>query len=334
MSFIYFGTNYNCFFYEYYMYIKYFLVNTNIKNLDSLLIGGFKAMVSLCIKTNKKNIIDCLIKNITSIHLDDIVFTKRNFSKYSNVIVHYLGANIPEFYNELSSVITNCIIENYEQIIVHKLLLLNYFYFDNDDFDIIETNCQDILLGRTNLNISSIENDIIDRKHYLWADVLRYLSYNKSIILDGFITFRIADYIKCVDSIVDFSVNQFVINREYTEFINMLKLYINSKIPESELVHLVYVNEESILLDKNKNIISLTKNNLDKCYLSDISFSSNDYALNSLLTLLPKKIIIHLIGPMDDFINTLQTIFGDNVTLCTDCNICEFYKALNKQHGS
>ena len=114
----------------------------------------------------------------------------------------------------------------------------------------------------------------------------------------------------------------------------MLKLYINSKIPESELVHLVYVNEESILLDKNKNIISLTKNNLDKCYLSDISFSSNDYALNSLLTLLPKKIIIHLIGPMDDFINTLQTIFGDNVTLCTDCNICEFYKALNKQHGS
>ena len=83
-----------------------------------------------------------------------------------------------------------------------------------------------------------------------------------------------------------------------------------------------------------KNQINISDDIFKAKYLSDISFSSNDYALNSLLTLLPKKIIIHLIGPMDDFINTLQTIFGDNVTLCTDCNICEFYKALNKQHGS
>lgn len=291
-------------------------------------------MVSLCIKTNKNNIINYLIRNISEINLDNIVFVKKDFSKYSNVIIHYLGNNISEFYSELSSVISSCIIDNYENLIVHRLLLLNYFYFDDSDFSIIETNCKNMLCNKNNINVTTIQNNIIDRTHYLWADVLKYISYNKSLVLDGFVTFRTSDYINCIDSLVDFAVSQFVINREYSEFIDMLRIYINSKTPETDLVHLIYVNEESILLDKDKNIISLTKNNLDTCYLSDITFSSNDYALNSLLSLLPKRIIIHLISTEDDFINTLQSIFGDSVTICTECNICKTYKSFNKQRGS
>ena len=100
------------------------------------------------------------------------------------------------------------------------------------------------------------------------------------------------------------------------------------------VIHLIYLNGEAILLDKQKNVISLAKNNLDKCYLSDISFSANDYALNSLLSLLPSKLIIHLISPADDFINTLQAIFGSSVSICTDCDICTIYKSLNKTKGS
>ena len=291
-------------------------------------------MVSLCIKTNNHNIINYLVSNIVKIDLDNIVFVKKDFSKYSNVIVHFLGNNIPQFYNELSTVITNCIIANYEPIIIHKLLLLNYFYFKNLDLHIIKTNCMDTLSPINNEFASPIQNDIIDRKHYLWADILRYISYNKSLVLDGFVTFRTSDYIECLDSIVDYSVNQFVINREYNEFIDMLRIFINSKTPKCDLVHLIYVNEESILLDKDKKIISLTKNNLNACYLSDISFSSNDYALNSLLSLLPKRIIIHLVGIEDDFIKTLRAIFGDSINICTDCNICKAYKLFNTQQRS
>lgn len=296
-------------------------------------LGVFRAMVSLCIKTNKNSIINYLISNISKIHLDDIVFSKKDFSKYSNVIVHYIGNNIPQFYNELSTVITNCIIDNYESLIVHKLLLINYFYFDDADLDIIEEDCKNILSNKNSSDVVSVQNEVIDREHYLWADVLRYISYNKSILLDGFVAFRISDYMNCIESIIDFSVNRFVINREYMEFIDMLRIYVASKPPETNLVHLIYVNEESILLDSEKNVISLTKNNL--CYLSDISFSSNDYALNSLLSLLPQKIIVHLISPKDDFINTLQAIFGEAITICnSNCSICKSYQAFNKQQGT
>ena len=70
-------------------------------------------------------------------------------------------------------------------------------------------------------------------------------------------------------------------------------------------------------------------------YLSDISFSSNDYMLNSLLTLLPRKIYIHLIDNcIDEFINTLNLIFEKRISICTNCNICNFYKNIKKVTSS
>ena len=149
--------------------------------------------------------------------------------------------------------------------------------------------------------------------------------------LNGFLRFRIYDYINFLNDLVDSAVNEFVINKEYSEFIELLKLYIDSKPPRSELIHLIYINEESILLDKNRNIISLSHNNLDIPYLSDISFSSNDYALNSLLSLLPKKLIIHTSDIEDDFVNTLKLIFNSKVTICKHCSICDTYKLVESK---
>ena len=128
-----------------------------------------------------------------------------------------------------------------------------------------------------------------------------------------------------IDNIIDNAVNQFVIDREYSDFISLLKIYISSK-PSSGLVHLIYTGGESVLLDEHKNIISISKAKLNVNYLSDISFSSNDYTLNSLLTLLPDKIIVHLITKEDEFINTLKLIFESKVNICTDCTICQTYK--------
>lgn len=294
-------------------------------------------MVSLCIKTNKDSIIQSLMKDISIIDLDNIIFVQKDFSKYTNIIVHYLGNNIPVFYEELCSVLTDCIIKHYESLIIHNLILSNYFYFDDEDMHIIENNCNS-MLSTCNLDNNSTTllptTEIENKSKYLWNDVLRYISFNKSILLDGIVTFRVSNYINCLGNIVDFAVNQFIVNREYSEFIDLLKIYISSRAPEIDLVHLIYINCESILLDKDKNIIALCKDNLDTYYLSDISFSSNDYALNSLLSLLPKKIIIHLISPSDDFINTIKLIFGDIVTICTDCSICKTYKLLNNRQGS
>ena len=85
-------------------------------------------------------------------------------------------------------------------------------------------------------------------------------------------------------------------------------------------------------VDENKEIIMVANDGLNTKYLSDISFSSNDYTLNTLLSLLPKKIYIHLIDScIDEFINTLQAIFESRVNICTDCDICNLYKVSKRK---
>ncbi len=68
----------------------------------------------------------------------------------------------------------------------------------------------------------------------------------------------------------------------------------------------------------------------DAKYLSDISFSSNDYCLNTLLNLLPSKLHIHLVDNFEDeFITTLKLIFENRVYICNDCDICRVYRLTN-----
>ena len=130
-----------------------------------------------------------------------------------------------------------------------------------------------------------------------------------------------------LEDIVDQAVNSYVIEKEYLEFVSLLKMYINSQSSNCNIVHLIYNNETSVLLDEDKNVVNVSDDLFKAKYLSDISFSSNDFALNGLLTLLPKKIYIHLIDNcVDEFIHTLGLIFENRVEVCTDCSICKIYK--------
>ena len=60
------------------------------------------------------------------------------------------------------------------------------------------------------------------------------------MILTGLINFRLSNYLKILDYIVDISVNELVVDREYKEFINLLKAYVNSNPSNISLVHFFY----------------------------------------------------------------------------------------------
>jgi len=273
---------------------------------------------SFCIKTNNKKIVDYLLSNFEKVELDKLYISKLDFKFYHNFIVHYKGKNLSAFYEIFSNILSSTIIEFYEKDIIKHIINTNYFYFTDIEqrkiFDIVND-----YLYNGELTESYI------RKDSIIISCVEYFSNNKSAILDGFVNFRLNDYIKILDYIVDMAVNKFVIDREYTEFIDLLKCYINSKDYGTRAVHLIYQNQESTLLDEFKKIIDLDDSILNSKYLSDITFSSNDYTLNTLLTLLPEKIYIHLVdGTQDEFINTLKLVFDNRIYICNDCNICVF----------
>ncbi len=284
-------------------------------------------MKSFCIKTNNNTIIEYLLKNISELNIENVYYSSNKFKLYNNVIIHYLGKEISLFYNKLSNIITDCIINFYEEKLINHILNYNYFYFDFYEKNEIMQEC-------TNLLDIKETSDFTYRRECIFANVLKYLKENNSMILSGFVNFRLQSYIKSIDSAVDIAVNKFILEKEYKEFIELLKLYIKSKEPNIDSIHLIYMNEDSILLDENKNILAISQDVFNAKYLSDISFSSNDYILNTLLDLIPKEINIHLIQGDDEFIQTLKLIFENRIHICNDCDICKTYRLINKELSS
>ena len=279
-------------------------------------------MKSFCIKTNNNDILDYLLNRIQEIDFEELVYSRNKFKIYQNVIIHYQGKEDKDFFYFLSDLITEVILEFYEEKLIKQMLNYNYFYFDEHERVRICDNCIEIMKNDESMQTKS-------RQRIIENATISYAQEHKYMILDGFVHFRLKEYFSYLDNVIETAVNQFIIEKEYNEFINLLRVYVESKIAGCELLHLIYINGESILLDNNKNIVSISDNIFNAKYLSDISFSSNDFALNTLLTLLPEKIEIHLIGEEDEFINTIKLIFDNRVSICKECNICKTYRLLN-----
>lgn len=277
-------------------------------------------MKSICIKTNNENLLDYLLNELDYIEVKPVAISKNQFKNYKNIIIHYSGNDNTKFVHEVSCILSCLVIDELEESFLKMILLKNYFYFNSTEMKHILELCYEIF--------SDDFNTYFDKKHNLLIDSFEnYLITNKSIILTGFINFRIKNYMTILEDVVDEAVNSFVVEKEYLEFISLLKMYVNSQNSNCDVVHLIYNKNNSTLLDKDKNQINVSDDIFKAKYLSDISFSSNDYALNTLLTLVPKKIHIHLIDNcIDEFIHTISLIFENRVEICTDCSICKIYK--------
>ena len=274
-------------------------------------------MKSFCIKTDQKQIIEYLLNKIATLNFSNIYYCNKSFKIYENVILHYKEENVIKFENIVANILTDTIIEFYQEKILKRMINVNYFYFDTFEKNCILEDCAEFL-----------KEQYVEIEESIFKEVKNYLQTNHNIYIEGIANFRLGEYLKILDNIVDLAVNKYIIEKEYKEFIQLLRIYVNSAEPKIEVLHLIYTNGESILLDKERNIIPMDRDMSNIKYLSDITFSSNDIALNTLLSMLPKQIEIHIIDKEDEFINTLKLIFENRIHICNDCNLCRTYKMM------
>lgn len=285
-------------------------------------------MSSLCIKTNNEDILTYLQKEFSAFNMLNVFYSKNEFKSYKNIIIHYTGIDNELFYTKLATILSYLVIDYFENDIIKNILISNYFYFDNSEFSKILDLCNENLCDDDEFSFAK-------RQMLLFDAFYEYISAHHSIVLSGFVNFRLKEYRNIIEDLVDFSVNEYIVEREYLEFISLLRIYINSQPSSNQTIHLISLEHDTFLLDENMQVINVDKGALSAKYLSDVSFSNNDYILNTLLNLLPNKIYLHLASPSSnlDFINTLQLIFENRIEFCHDCSICNLYKNILKKSG-
>lgn len=272
-------------------------------------------MNSLCIKTNDEKILLYLQNEFSNFNMLNVTYSRNKFKFYQNIIIHYTGIDKDLFYTKLATIFSYLVIEHFENDFIKKILCNNYFYFDDNELNHILKLCNQNICDDDQFSFTS-------RQLLLFNIFYEYIITHHSITLTGFINFRLKDYRTLLEELIDFSVSEYILEREYSEFISLLKLYVNTQPPSSLTIHLLSLDDDIVLLNESLEVIEIDKNLSNTKYLSDISFSNNDFVLNTLLTLLPKKLYLHLVSTSanSDFIRTVQLIFENRIITCQKNN--------------
>lgn len=271
-------------------------------------------MISICLKSNNVSALNSIEHYLDNTTFSGIYYSQKKFKYFNNIIIHYKGNNNNKFYKVFSDILSNYIVNYCEKNFVQQQLAFDFFYFSQQE----KKSIQDSTIKSLNLE------DNTEKKFSILQDsIIKYFSNNSSCNLDGFINFRLYNYKSFINLVLETVINDYILQKEYSEYVNLLQDYINMQVPQSESVHLVYSADKKMLLDDSKNVIANTSN--PQIYLSDISFSSNDFILNSLLSLLPKKLYIHLNSEEDNFIKFIKLIFRDKFIICEDYQTYNHY---------
>lgn len=223
----------------------------------------------------------------------------------------------------ISYALADHIIRQYEEKLLSRIINSNYCYFTNGE--------KKEILQFALRSIHNEEKNFLKelygkrRRNLIVHKLMEYLESSSSIILDGFVNFRLKDYVKDLEELVDKAVDDFLMDREYKEFIRLLRYFVDIQNSSFKVIHIIRGYEDKyLLLDEDRKEIT-SEAVLD--FISDMpegEISNDDMLVSTLITLAPKRIIIH---GGDGFKNkellaTIKNVFFGKVTLCGGCEIC------------
>jgi len=141
--------------------------------------------------------------------------------------------------------------------------------------------------------------------------------------IEGFLRFRLADYRAFLKETVDLALEEYAADRQYREFISLLKYFVHfqeAKIPRANLVHCG--DNRYVMLDHRLQPLKWGGAGPVTVETVDRELNCEDMVVSTLIAASPAHIIIHTREPDAPSIRTIRQIFEGRTTLCTSCAVC------------
>ncbi|KAF1085668.1 YtxC-like family protein [Sporotomaculum syntrophicum] len=223
----------------------------------------------------------------------------------------------PVFKRQIASVIADLITSKWKDKLLKDIIRNNYYYFDEEE----KVTIYDYAQKKLNHNEKSRE------KNRLWIlrRLTEYLNFNCNLVIDGFVRFRLKEYVNDLYDVADQAVDDFLSEREYQEFIQLLRYFVNIQDPRAELVNVVLRPSGVFqLYDEIGRVINSDYLKDFMVELAESEINYEDLLISALITIAPRKITVHM-GDGNFPASTLDTIcqvFAERVTKCQGCSLC------------
>lgn len=175
--------------------------------------------------------------------------------------------------------LTRYIIDRYETKILKRIILKNYP-------DIPHITVNEILKLK--------ENENLTERRMVIEDILKeYFTENESGSVEGIVNFRLYEYKKILNSMAENMVDLYYLNREYDDFVELLRYFISVQTLRLELVFIT-VNSYGMYNVLNDNREDITKSALAEIVPPDEAenIAYDDLLISILISLAPKKIVV------------------------------------------
>jgi len=243
-----------------------------------------------------------------------------------------LGQGIPAGQRDIlryhvASALADNIVLDLESELIEKTLQTRYSYFDDSERKKIAEYVLDTLNRRSQGDDQGQIQAVTRRRNEVLFTLLDYLDTSDCIILEGFMRFRLKRYMEQIETAADSAVDDFMLEKEYNEFIRLLKYFVDVQEPKIEEIHVIArPNGRFKLLDQNGKAVDSDYLEGMPPELGQSDVDHEDLLISALITVSPRKIILH--GFQGKNANeTIFRVFDDRVSNCSGCHLCEKYDA-------
>lgn len=220
-----------------------------------------------------------------------------------------------------------------EPSLIQHIISTDYCYFDVKERLEIYRNSLDIL-KEENIDRFLPRDGAVNSKSKILQSLTDYLSNNNEINLSGFILFRLKDYLIELNETIEKAVEDFLVDKEYNEFIKLLKYFVDIQESKSDIVHVVFDEETKFkLYDQHNRLLNNDYIKNVAIELSENNINQDDLLISALITMAPSEIIVHKISILksSEIIKTLEKIFPDRIHCCNSCEWCSLQMNVNKE---
>lgn len=223
-----------------------------------------------------------------------------------------------------ANILYQVIVDNYQIDTINRIMKNNYQYFKDDETNEISKKCAAILNG-TSTSSSEDYSIYINRKNAIVSRLYEYINENTDIILEGFLRFRLKEFNNELEDVIDKVVEEYLIEREYNEFIKLLKYFVEIQESRIAVVNIV-INVDGSYCMYDDSCREITEEILKELTGENLNGDKNydDLLVSALITMAPRYIIIHNISNIrnKEVVETIKNVFCERVKTCQGCDLC------------
>ncbi|TVY01075.1 putative sporulation protein YtxC [Paenibacillus cremeus] len=237
-----------------------------------------------------------------------------------------LGAESDQVYAWAGEAIADYLISEEEQRQLRSIIRKEFHYSQEEDIQGIIGYCEQMLSGAVEWNDPQSRKEAYLRRRSKISDELTdYLREQTELNLEGFLRFRLQAYLDELRDVVEYAVDEFVMDRQYQEFISLLKYFVYIQEAKMPFVHLIHKggNEFMLLNDQMEPIDTDDADAVVTVEMLEKDMNFEDMIVSTLITVSPEQIYIHTREPELQVIQTISQIFENRVELCGYCRLCQ-----------